>query len=84
MSHRATARETHDAHADERNRVRGLARRAQEARDRAHKRALHAVPSPAEHQHRTPIVHPYDHRAIVGHMLLAGETDDTGFSDGLV
>lgn len=91
MGHHATARELHGAHEDERNRVALMERQValmerheQAVREREHLRVVAAVAAPMPHAFRTPIVHAYDHNAVVGAMLVAGEVDDTGFSDGAV
>lgn len=84
MSHQATARDLHGQHTDERNRVAQLAKHEQAVREREHLRVVNAVAPIETHAYRTPIVHPYDHSAVLGHMLAPGAKDDTGFSDGIV
>jgi hypothetical protein len=88
MSAKPTAAELHAAHEDERNRLHALAKHEQAIRERErhreHLRVVTAlVQECATREFRTPIVHPYDHNAVVGHMLAPGDIDDTGFSDGI-
>jgi hypothetical protein len=85
MSQRLSSRESHQAHADNRNeyfRARALAAHEREVRRRTVERLVGVlVQRPAAHEFRTPVVSRFDSRTVVDWMALPGGPDHTGFCE---
>lgn len=84
MSAHPTSRETHAAHADERNRLNQLARSEHASRAGATLRAIGPLVQPHEpHAFQPPDVTPVSPRRTWAWPAAPGGPDNTGFSNGV-